>query len=106
MSGFRSRKRRHENREDIQPVEEVVAELARRDRPLEILVGGRDQADVGADRLGAAEPLELALLEHAQQLDLGGEVQVANLVEEQRAAVGELEPPFLRAWAPVKAPFS
>ena len=45
---------------------------------------------------GAAEPLELALLQHAQQLDLGREVQLADLVEKQRAALGQLEAPFLR----------
>ena len=49
----------------------------------------------GADRLGAAQTLELALLQDAQQLDLRRQVQLADLVEEQRAAVGELEPPFL-----------
>ena len=40
---------------------------------------------------GAAEPLECALLEHPQQLGLQLERQVADLVEEQRAAVGQLE---------------
>ena len=43
----------------------------------------------------AAEPLELALLQHAQQLHLGGELDVADLVEKQRAAFGELEAPLL-----------
>ena len=39
----------------------------------------------------AAEPLELLLLQHAQQLRLELERNVADLVEEERAAVGELE---------------
>ena len=89
--------RRHEDREHVQPVVEILAEFAGGNRFLQILVGGRDQADVGADRLGAAEPFEFALLQHAQQLDLRGEVQVADLVEKQRAALGHLEPSFLRA---------
>ena len=37
--------------------------------------------------------LELALLEHAEELRLELERQLANLVEEQRAAVGQLEAP-------------
>jgi len=41
------------------------------------------------------DALELALLQHAQQLDLGREVDVADLVEEERSAVGELEPSLL-----------
>ena len=39
----------------------------------------------------AADALELALLEHAQQLGLGLEGHLADLVEEERAAVGQLE---------------
>ena len=93
--GLALAQRRHEDREHVQPVVEILAELAGGDRLLEILVGGGDQADVGADGLGAAQPLELALLQHAQQLDLRREVQLADLVEEQRAAVGQLEAPLL-----------
>ena len=44
------------------------------------------------DLLGAAaEPAEAALLQHAQQLDLRRRRHLADLVEEQRAAVGQLE---------------
>ena len=46
------------------------------------------------------DALELALLQHAQELDLRGQVDVADLVEEQRAALGQLEAallPLLRA---------
>ena len=93
--GLALAQRRHEDREHVQPVVEILAELAGGDRLLQILVGGGDQADVGADRLGAAQPLELALLQHAQQLDLRREVQLADLVQEQRAAVGQLEAPLL-----------
>ena len=38
--------------------------------------------------LRAADRLDLALLQRAQQLDLRGRRQFADLVEEQRAAVG------------------
>ena len=43
----------------------------------------------------AAQPLELALLQHAQELRLGHRREVADLVEEQRAAVGQLEAALL-----------
>ena len=57
--------------------------------------------------VGAAQPLELALLQHAQQLHLRAQVQLADLVEEERAAVGQLEAALLRSdCAPVNAPFS
>ena len=83
--------RRQRDREDVEPVVEILAELAVGDQLLEIAVGRRHHAHVDLDRLGAADALELALLQHAQQLDLHVERQVADLVEEQRAAVGQLE---------------
>ena len=52
---------------------------------------GGDDPDVDRDLLGAADAEEAALLEHAQQVDLHLGRDVADLVEEERAAVGELE---------------
>ena len=93
--GLSLAQRRHEHGEHVEAVVEVFAEGAGRDRALEVLVGRGDQPYVGLDRFGAAHTLELALLQDAQQLHLRGEVDVANLVEEQRPAVGELEAAFL-----------
>ena len=59
-----------------------------------------------APRLDAADTLERPLLEHAQQLHLHVEGHVADLVEKQSAAVGELEPADAVVIAPVNAPFS
>ena len=51
----------------------------------------RNHADI--DRLGARrpDPLELAFLQDAQELDLDIRRQVADFVEEDGAAVGQLE---------------
>ena len=87
--------RRDEDREDVEAVEQVLAEAALLDRPLEILVGRGNQPDVGLQRLVAAEALELPLLQDAQQLDLRRQLHVANLVEEQRPSLGQFEPPLL-----------
>ena len=54
-------------------------------------MGGGDDADVDAIGRRAAQPLDLPFLEHAQQLDLHVQRQVADLVEEDRRVVGELE---------------
>ena len=51
----------------------------------------RDDAHVAANGPIAADPLETALLQHAQQLDLHLQRHVADLIEEQRAALGEFE---------------
>ena len=52
---------------------------------------GGDDAHVAADRHVIADALEHALLQHAQQLHLHRQAHVADLVEEQRAALGDLE---------------
>jgi hypothetical protein len=54
--------------------------LALFDQSGEIGVGGDDHPRVHADGFRAAQPLELALLEHAQQLGLQAERQVSNFV--------------------------
>src|SRR4051812_820597 len=93
--GFSFAQRRDEHREHVEAIVEILAERAGGNRPLEILVGRGDQPDVRLHRLGTADAVELALLQDAQQFHLGGEVDVADLVQEQRAAVGELESSFL-----------
>ena len=58
---------------------------------LEIAIGGGDDPDVDAHVVAAAEPRELAVLQHLQQLRLQRRLHLADLVEEHRAVVGELE---------------
>src|SRR5581483_2643022 len=88
---------RHDQLERVQPIEQVLAKPSGRDLLLEIAVGGGDDAHVGAPRLVLAEALELLLLEKAQQLGLQRRRQLADLVEEQRAALGRLDAPRLIA---------
>jgi len=54
-------------------------------------VGGGDDADVDVDGGVGADADDLALLEDAEELDLGGEGHVADFVEQEGAAVGVLE---------------
>src|SRR5262249_30596286 len=68
-------------------------EGALRDGLVEIAVGRRDDPRVRPDRRRTADPLELTLLQDAQQGDLRLEWQLADLVEEDRAAPRELETP-------------
>src|SRR5438552_1496036 len=83
--------RREDDRDDVRPVVEVLAEAPRLHLGLEVLVGGGEDADVDLEGAVAAHPLELALLEHAQDLRLRLRPHVADLVEEERPAVGDLE---------------
>ena len=58
------------------------------------------------DLFGAADAMEDAGLEHAQQLDLHLGRHLGDFVEEERAARGALEVADLPLHAPVKLPFS
>ena len=61
----------------------------------QIDVSSRDDAHINAPRTGVAERRELALLNNAQQAHLGLGRNVANLVEKDRAAIGNFEQSFL-----------
>ena len=78
--------RRHGERDAVQPKVEVLAERAARDLGLEVAVGGGDEAHVDLPRPHAADARDLARLEHAQQLRLQRQRQLADLVEEDGAA--------------------
>ena len=90
----------------VQPEQQVLAEAAFRRRAARRAVGRGDHPDVDRHRLVGADRDHLPLLERGQQLGLEVERQIADLVEEQGAAVGRLHPPDPVAAAPVKAPFT
>ena len=84
--------RRQAQRDDVQSVKQVFPERALAHRGPQVGIGGREHADVHGDRPLAAHPLDLPLLEHAQELGLQLEAQRADLVQEDRPAVRQLEP--------------
>jgi hypothetical protein len=106
MSSRRSRKRRHVNRHDVEAIEQVLAERALIDLFLEILVGGGNHPHVDLDDTVAAEPLELLLLQDAQ--DLGLRLQLMSPTSSRKivplSACSNL--PICRSVAPVNEPFS
>ena len=51
-------------------------------------MGGRNQPDVDLHGRFAADGVDLAVLHGAQKLDLHVERQIADLVQEKRAAMG------------------
>jgi hypothetical protein len=82
---------RHADGDHGEPVIKILAELLLRDHFPQVAVGGRDHAHAHADGPLAADAVELALLEHPQELGLRGGMQVAHLVQEDGAAIGQLE---------------
>ena len=91
MSSARAQ-RRQLNADDVQAVVEIFAKKSALHSGLQILMRRRDDAHVDADRRLAAHAVELAFGEDAQEPRLQRSGHVADLIQEQRAAVGLLEP--------------
>ena len=83
--------RRQGQRDDGEPVVEILAKALGRDRGAEILVGGGHDPHVGGLGAGAAEAPHGALLERGEELGLKGRGEQADLVEKEHAAMGELK---------------
>src|SRR5262245_15528088 len=79
---------------DVQAVEQVFAQLAALYGFERVFVGGRQDAHVYGDFLRAAEPPHLTVFEHAKQLRLQHHRHLGDLVQEERASVGQLEAAF------------
>src|SRR5687767_8351508 len=87
--------RRHRQVDDVEAVPEILPEAPGGDLRCEIAVRRRDDPDVHPDRACTADALELVMLQHTQQLRLEMRRELANLVEKDSAAVGDLEPALL-----------
>ena len=77
----------HGQGDDVEAVEEVLAEFALGDGGLEVVIGGGDDADIGLAGAGLADALVLALLEEAEEAGLDFEGEIADLIEEEGAAI-------------------
>src|SRR5271166_129116 len=87
--------RRQFDAEDVEPVEKVGTELTLLDQFFQILVGGGDAAEVYLNDLVAAHARDFALLQHAQQVGLRLESDVADLIEKHGSTFGDFEFAFL-----------
>ena len=85
---------RNVQRDDAQPVVQVLTEGVLLDEKAQVLVRCGSDADVGPDGLRPSHPLELLLLEDAQDLGLRVGAHVSDLVQEDCSLVCQLELPF------------
>ena len=83
--------RRQVHGHDVEPVIEILAEAAGGDLVGQDSRGRGDDAHVDLDGALAADPNEALIGQHAQDLALGRERHVGDLVEEERAAMRLLE---------------
>src|SRR5207244_13304468 len=83
---------RQVDREHVQAVEEIAPKCTRPHGGVQVTIRRRDHPYIDPDRPVSADTLELALLENPQQGELRVRRKIADLVEEDGPAVGELEP--------------
>src|SRR5581483_261893 len=96
---------RQQNRNHVDPVVEIGAELAVGDRFLEVAICRAYQPHVNPNRPHAADSFELALLERAQELGLKRGRRVADFIEEERAAMSLFETALMFAHRPGERAF-
>src|SRR5213593_4399437 len=89
-----SAQRRDVDRHHAETIEQVTPKFAALHALLEVAIRRRDDPDVHLDRARATDALELLLLEHAQQLRLQIQSHLADLVEQERAAIRALKRAF------------
>ena len=80
---------------DVEAIEQVRSETAAGDFLFQVAVGGGNHTHVHLGRSCAPQPLELLLLQHAQELDLHVGRQLPDFIQEDRAVVRELESSLL-----------
>ena len=92
---------------DVKPVVEVLAEAALLHQFRQIAMRRRQNANVDATCLRAADWTNLVLLQNAQQLYLQPHWHITDFIEHQRPAFGRLEQSFMAARSACEsAPFS
>src|SRR5262249_48138966 len=82
--------RKHEAT-DGNAMKEVIAEPSLRDFATQIPARGSKDTDIDANPSVAADPTNFGALEGPQKLGLERQVEVTDLVDEQRTAVGPFE---------------
>ena len=87
--------RREAQGNDVQAIEEVLAELAFHDHLAQVRIGRRQDAHIHFDGFGPAQPHEFTFLDDTQQLGLSFHAHRADLVKENCALVGDFEKPAL-----------
>jgi hypothetical protein len=93
------------DRDDGQPIVEILAKLVVGERFLGVLVRRRHNTDVDVDLLPATKASHLPRLQRAQELHLNVGRHLGDLVEEHRSAVRELEGALLLVRGPGECAF-
>ncbi len=81
----------HVNHVESQPVQQIRSEPPGCRQTRQIFIGRSNDPHVGVQRIRAADPLKLPVLDHSEDLLLHAQRHRAQLVQNQSAAVGLLK---------------
>src|SRR5262245_11988039 len=81
---------RHSNRDEVQLEEEILSEHLLLYGFCKRNAGERDDSAIEVDRTGITEPVELFCFNHIEQLCLDRQIDVCDLVENNRAVLREI----------------
>src|SRR3954447_24663759 len=95
-------KRREPDWKHVQPIIQVHSEPLFSHHTLKILVRSGNYPHIDASRLRTPESFELLFLNHAQELGLKLDRQLANFVQEKRTTMGGLKPTYSLCQGPSK----
>src|SRR3990172_228554 len=91
---FSFAKGRKMNRDHVESIIEVLAELSLLHHGGQIMVRGGSDANIHVEGFFTADPLNLAFLDDAKQLHLHVRGEIADLIKENRASIGQLKASF------------
>jgi len=97
--------RRQGDVDNLQTIVNILPELARRDAGGQIPVGRGNDAYIRPDGLCTADAGDFSVLQDPEDLGLGGQGHIADLVEKDRSAVGQLEFALALLERPGEGPF-
>jgi len=83
--------RRNVQRQHVEPVIQVLAKLTLGAELGQVHLGRADHPHIQIDLFVAADPTEAAVLQEAQQLGLQPRAHLADAIEKQRTACGQLQ---------------
>src|SRR5690349_16695958 len=83
--------RRYVQFDYVQSIEQIFPETPFPDFLFQVAVAGRENAGIGVNLCVRTDALKAAILRNAQQLGLELRGHLANLIEENRPAIGQLK---------------
>src|SRR6266478_9954158 len=93
------------NWKNVEPVKKVTSEHACSDSRLQVTIGSSNHANIRSDRSSSTDTFEFMFLQNTQESDLGLGWELADFVEEDRAAFSQFKAPYASLSCPREGAF-